>query len=142
MINIKSKKYVINFTPPDVRAFLSLRQKIGWGEMNLEMAQQSLSNSLFHVQICHDFELIAMGRIVGDGYMYFYVQDIIVDPYYQGLGLGKVIMQYIETYLSKEAGKGATIGLLAAKDKEGFYKSFGYIERSGKPLGRGMCKFI
>ena len=45
-------------------------------------------------------------------------------------------------YLSKTAKKGSTIGLLAAKGKEGFYQRFKYIERSGEPLGKGMCKFI
>ncbi|PAJ68853.1 hypothetical protein CJF42_26235 [Pseudoalteromonas sp. NBT06-2] len=73
---------------------------------------------------------------------YFYVQDIVVHPVYQQLGLGHKIMQYIESYLSGVAKKGATVGLLSAKGKEGFYERFGYIKRPNDILGHGMCKFI
>ena len=83
-----------------------------------------------------------MGRVVGDGAMYFYIQDVIVDPYYQQVGIGSVVMEYIEHYLSVSAKKGSTIGLLAAKEKEAFYAKYGYIKRPNDSLGNGMCRFI
>jgi ribosomal protein S18 acetylase RimI-like enzyme len=135
-------EYKVSFNSPKVTDFVKLRNKIGWGESDLHLAEQSLENSLFHVSILQDQKLIAMGRVVGDGFMYFYIQDVVVDPEYQNKGLGNEVMEHIEQYLSKTAKKGATIGLLAAKGKEGFYQRFKYIERSGEPLGKGMCKFI
>jgi len=140
--NMNSKEYDISFHQPKVEEFINLRLKIGWGQLDPNLAANSLQNSLFHISIYHHAELIAMGRIVGDGFMYFYIQDVIVDPQYQGKGLGNMIMEHIEKYLSKVAVKGSTIGLLAAKGKEAFYRKFEYIERSGEPLGKGMCKFI
>ncbi len=83
-----------------------------------------------------------MGRVVGDGVMYLYIQDVAVDPDYQGLGIGDVIMTAIENYLSINVIKGATIGLLAAQGKEAFYARYGYIERPNTSLGHGMCKFV
>ncbi|WP_227993435.1 GNAT family N-acetyltransferase [Shewanella sp. YLB-07] len=71
------------------------------------MAQKSLNHSLFHVGICDGNQLVAMGRVVGDGAMSFYVQDVVVHPAYQG----------------------STAALLAAKGKEAFYERFGYIQR-------------
>lgn len=139
---MSSKEYEISFNSPQVEDFANLRLQIGWGAIDLCLAKQSLDNSLFQVAIYHHEKLIAMGRVVGDGFMYFYIQDVIVDPQYQGKGLGNVIMEQIENYLSKVAVKGSTIGLLAAKGKEEFYRKFKYIERSGEPLGKGMCKFI
>lgn len=127
---------------PSVDEFNTLRELIGWGSIDSEMAHMSLDNSLFHVTIKNNTQLVAMGRIVGDGAMYFYVQDIVVHPVYQQLGLGHKIMQYIESYLSGVAKKGATVGLLSAKGKEGFYERFGYIKRPNDILGHGMCKFI
>jgi ribosomal protein S18 acetylase RimI-like enzyme len=135
-------EYKVSFNSPKVIDFVKLRKTIGWGESDLHLAEQSLNNSLFHVLILHDEKLIAMGRVVGDGFMYFYIQDVVVEPEYQNRGLGNEIMIYIEQYLSKAAKKGSTIGLLAAKGKEGFYQRFKYIERSGEPLGKGMCKFV
>ena len=134
--------YKVYFDAPSVEEFNKLRNIIGWGDIDFDMAQLSLDNSLFHVTIRANKQLIAMGRIVGDGAMYFYVQDIVVNPEYQQRGLGHKVMQYIESYLSGTTKKGATIGLLSAKGKEGFYERFGYIQRPNDILGNGMCKFI
>ncbi len=136
------ENYNISLASPTAEEFIQLRVKIGWGETELAMAKNSLKHSLFHVTIYAQSQLVAMGRLVGDGAMYFYIQDVIVNPSHQGQGLGKVVMDHIEKFLSKNANKGATIGLLAAQGKEGFYKTWGYLERTGTPLGKGMCKFI
>jgi len=136
------EKYNVFFESPTVESFVQLRAKIGWGETGSTMAKKSLECSLFHVVIYYQAQLVAMGRIIGDGAMYFYIQDVIVDPDHQSQGLGKMIMENIESFLTQNAKKGATIGLLAAQGKEEFYKAWGYLERTGAPLGKGMCKFI
>ena len=105
------------------------------------MAENSLDHSLFHVVIRDQSKLIGMGRIIGDGFMYFYVQDLVVDPDYQKQGIGNALMAQIENYLFASAKRGSTIGLLAAKGKEGFYTRFGYMTRPNDSLGNGMCKF-
>jgi ribosomal protein S18 acetylase RimI-like enzyme len=135
-------KYHILFESPSVEDFIALRHKIGWGETNFEMAKNSLANSLFYVVIRDQSRIIGMGRVVGDGYMYFYIQDVVVDPDYQKQGIGHALMLEIERYLSDAAKKGSTIGLLAAKGKESFYSRYGYTLRPNDSLGNGMCKFI
>ncbi|NRD74336.1 GNAT family N-acetyltransferase [Shewanella sp. VB17] len=135
-------KYITTLESPSVQAFLNLRNKVGWGEADVEMAKMSLKNSLFHVVIRDKSQVIGMARVVGDGFMYFYVQDVIVDPDYQKQGIGNGLMFEIEKYLSVVAKKGATVALLAAKGKEEFYARFGYTERPNDSLGNGMCKFI
>lgn len=132
----------IGFDSPSVEEFNQLRGKIGWPEIDFKLANNSLQHSLFHVVIRVQGKLIGMGRVVGDGSMYFYVQDVVVDPDYQQQGIGDALMTQIEHYLFKSAQKGSTIGLLAAKGKEGFYTRFGYISRPNDLLGHGMCKFI
>jgi len=106
------------------------------------MANASLENSLFHVVVHHDSQLIAMGRVVGDGAMYFYIQDVIVEPKHQNNGIGHLLMHHIEDYLAIAAQPGATIGLMAAKGKEGFYQRYSYVIRPNNTLGHGMCKFV
>jgi len=135
-------KFIVKMESPSVEEFLSLRNKIGWEKLDHSLACESLSNSLFHVTIYDNTKLIGMGRVVGDGAMYFYIQDVIVDPCYQNQGIGALIMTNIERYLSKNAITGATIGLLAATGKEGFYSRYGYVERPNNILGHGMCKFV
>jgi ribosomal protein S18 acetylase RimI-like enzyme len=139
---VSSNQYRITLKRPSVQEFLTLRKKIGWGELDLILAEKSLENSLFHVTIYDNSALIGMGRVVGDGAMYFYIQDVIVDPRYQKSGVGTSLMKQIEKYLAENTTKGSTIGLLAAKGKEAFYSRYGYVERPTSSLGNGMCKFV
>jgi predicted GNAT family N-acyltransferase len=139
---VLADKFSIKLASPAVADFLQLRKKVGWGEIEAVLAQKSLNNSLFHVTIYHDQQLIGMGRVVGDGAMYFYIQDVVVDPNFHHQGLGTELMDTIEGYLRYTADKGSTIGLLAAQGKEHFYARYGYIQRPNNTLGHGMCKFV
>jgi len=136
------ERFSLELASPSVDDFLQLRQKVGWGALDANLAQKSLNNSLFHVTIYHDQQLIGMGRVVGDGAMYFYIQDVVVDPDFHHQGLGTELMDTIEGYLRYTADKGSTIGLLAAQGKESFYARYGYVQRPSNTLGHGMCKFV
>lgn len=143
MINVElDSSLCIEHAPPNAAEFNQLRKAIGWDEIDTEMVEKSLAHSLFHVTIRKEQQLLAMGRIVGDGQMYFYIQDVVVNPIMQRQGLGNKVMAEIEGYLTQHAKKGATIGLLAAKGKEAFYQRYGYLMRPNEALGNGMCKFI
>lgn len=139
---MNSDKYFIALESPSIEEFLNLRSKIGWGELDFNLAKISLNNSLFHVIVRDEFQLIGMARVVGDGAMYFYIQDVIVEPNHQNSGIGSALMEQIENYLLVAAKKGSTIGLLASKGKEAFYARYSYIMRPNNSLGNGMCKFV
>lgn len=83
-----------------------------------------------------------MGRVVGDGALYFYLQDIIVKPNYQGQEIGRHIVARLTDNAVARAEVGATIGLMFAKGKENFYKHFGFQERPDVQLGAGMTRFV
>ena len=134
--------YTLSLQSPSAAEYRALRCKVAWGDVAQGLAQQALDHSLFHVTIRKQGELIAMARVIGDNALYFYVQDVAVDPEYQNQGLGDALMFEVEAYLSDVAQKGATIGLLAAKGRESFYTKYGYKDRSGEPLGRGMSKLV
>jgi GNAT superfamily N-acetyltransferase len=137
-----SSEYTLSFEIPDPEEYNRLRKEAGWDPVDTSLSKKALANSLYSVVIRKEEMLIGMGRVVGDGALFFYIQDLVVAPDYQEQGLGEVLMQNIENYLHKTAQKGATIGLLAAKGKEPFYARFGYVSRTGDNLGLGMCKFV
>ena len=141
-ITLLAEKFCLKLDSPSVEDFLTLRTKVGWGDLDVNIAEKSLKNSLFHVIIRNDGQLVGMGRVVGDGAMYFYIQDVVVDPSYQKQGIGAALMAKIEDYLSNATNQGSTIGLLAAQGKEDFYSRYGYTLRPNSSLGHGMCKFI
>ncbi|ABL99843.1 GNAT family N-acetyltransferase [Shewanella amazonensis] len=129
-------------TAPTPASLIALRQRVGWTSPAVNVVEQSLANSLFIVCAYDGARLVGTGRIVGDGAMYFYLQDLLVDPEYQRQGIGRLLMEEIESFLRQRAQPGATIGLFAAHGKEDFYQAFGYQRRTGQVLGMGMCKFV
>ncbi|AUJ71625.1 MULTISPECIES: GNAT family N-acetyltransferase [Pseudoalteromonas] len=132
----------IQHNAPKVKEFIDLRCIVGWEKQDTKTASKALANTLFHVVARLDSKLIGMGRVIGDGAMFYYIQDVIVDPKYQSMGVGNLLMEKIEVYLSENANAGATVGLFSANGKETFYKKYGYLERDGSQLGFGMCKFL
>lgn len=98
----------------------------------LQQAEKALENGLFNVSAICDGKVVGMGRLVGDGVMYWYLQEIIVLPEYQGKGIGKSIVSRLIEYIKSAALPGSVIdvGLTAVKGKESFYEKFGFSIRS------------
>jgi len=112
---------------PTQAEYCALCESVGWGAvMNFEAAQTAVPNSLYGVVVELDGRAVGMGRIVGDGAIFFYIQDIAVFPDHQGRGLGREIMTKLMVYLAANAPARAFIGLFAAEGKGPFYAQFGF----------------
>ena len=96
-----------------------------------------MHNSLFSVCVIHNYKnnVIGCGRLVGDGGIYFYIQDVIVLPEFQGKGIGKHIMASIMDYLKACAPPNAFVGLMAAKGVSKFYERYDFMERPADAPG-------
>lgn len=107
-----------------------IRLKVATGFMNRPLVQveKALQNGLFNVSAIYNGEVIGMGRLVGDGAMYWYLQEIIVLPEYQGKGIGRRIVNRLLEYIKATAipGTGVEVGLTAVKGKEPFYEKLGF----------------
>jgi GNAT superfamily N-acetyltransferase len=114
---------------PTVQEYRRLRDAVGWGEMTDEGLANGLASSLYSCVVLDEGDVVACGRVVGDGGMYFYVQDVIVLPEYHGRGLGGVVMDAVMRYLESAAKPGAFVGLMAALNAEGFYERYGFQRR-------------
>jgi hypothetical protein len=79
---------ILKEEPPNAIDFASIRKAIGWKNPELLFVQRSIDSSLFWVSLYLDNELVGCGRVIGDNSMFFYIQDIIVHPKHQRLGLG------------------------------------------------------
>ena len=114
---------------PTVKEFHELYDSIGWGKLDNDATEKGLNGSLFSVCAIHNDQVIGCGRVIGDGGNYFYIQDIIVRPEFQGKGIGKGIMDKIMVYLNSTAHRNAFVGLLAVKGSFDFYAKFGFLIR-------------
>lgn len=108
--------------------FVRLRIEAGFAEVPVEHARKALQNGLINVSAIYNGELVGMGRLVGDGAMYWYLQEIIILPKYQRKGIGTMIVNHLVDYakVNSVTGKFTTIGGVSAKGKEPFYEKMGF----------------
>lgn len=121
--------YIVEIRSIKIEEYQKLRSTTGWDMLSDDVVSMALARSLFSVCVLNNGEVIGIGRVVGDGALYFYIQDVIVMPHHQQKGVGKLIMKAIEEFLKSSAPKNAFIGLMAAKGVENFYLQFGYQPR-------------
>lgn len=107
--------------------YRTLCTAVGWERaINFDVALKSLSRSLYGVVAVDDEKPVGMGRIVGDGAMYFYLQDIAVDPAYQGQGIGARIMDHLMQYVREQANGPVFVGLFSTPMAETLYERYGF----------------
>ena len=84
---------------PTVEDYCQLRVLAGLSAKSKEAAARALPNTLYGVCAYQGNELVAMGRIVGDGGCHLQVCDIAVLPRLQGRGLGKEVMRRLDGWM-------------------------------------------
>lgn len=105
------------------------------------IVEKSLEKTVYGVSVYDDDNIIGSGRIVGDGGLCYYIQDIMVLKTYQKKGIGSEIVKLLMDYLEENAPYNSYVGLMAAKGLEGFYSRYGFISRPNEYFGPGMTQF-
>ena len=81
--------------PPTLETYQRLREIMGWGRLDPTAAARGLVGALYSVTVVHGQDEIACARIVGDNGIYFYVQDMMVHPDWQGRGIAPRLYEYV-----------------------------------------------
>lgn len=128
----------------DVDTYLGLRAAVRWKELTKAQAKKALENSLYILTAYEEGKPVGMGRIVGDGAVICYVQDLIVVPEKQKDGLGGQILEGLRKFVEKEGLPGTTMmfDLMCAKGRESFYSKHGFLARPTEGLGPGMIQYL
>lgn len=128
--------YKIESNIPTLEEYKYLCESVGWTNyMNFDVVETSLMNSIYCITVKDNEQIFGMGRIVGDGAIYFYIQDIVVHPDYQKRGIGHKIMNLLVEYLNTNAPDKAFVGLFASEDKEPFYEKYNFKDFSPNMTG-------
>ena len=116
--------------------FIRLKIATGFRNRPIDQVERALKNDLLDVVAIVNNEVVGMGRLVGDGVMYWYLQEIIVLTEYQGKGIGTGIVNYLLEYIKKhtEDETFTSVGLTAAEGKTSFYERFGFQNSRGMNL--------
>ncbi|MBP3234352.1 MAG: GNAT family N-acetyltransferase [Eubacterium sp.] len=132
-----------------VAEYLGLRESVGWKKLTVRQAELALENCIYCISAYDQADdgtrrLIGMGRIVGDGAVICYIQDLIVLPEYHHRGVGSALIKHLKNYVSglKSDGEEMMLALMCAKGREGFYEHNGFTARPTENLGPGMIIYL
>lgn len=119
--------------------FTALYTSVGWTPPCLEQVKLALENSLAVFTAVSGAATAGMARLVGDGAMTFLIKDVAVAPEFQGMGVGKLLISTAEDCVRRmiKPGWAASLELLSAPGKDGFYEKLGF-----RRDGSGMLKMI
>lgn len=127
----------------DATALETLCDRVGWPRRPMYKVKAALANSFLvstltfetgDIDAPSSSKLIGLARCTSDGAFNATIWDVLVDPEFQGKGLGKALVeQMVRTLLKKEI---ANITLFADANVVEFYKQLGF---EADPEGiRGM----
>ena len=110
----------------------ALAERVGWRDsFRWDAIPASLAGSCCGVVATDgDGRVVGMGRAVGDGAFFFYLQDIAVDPDHQRSGIGREITKRLVAQVHRMAGGDAFIGLFATEEAVGLYRAMGFDDSS------------
>ena len=117
----------------------ALAEAVGWSDhFDWESLPDSLARSLHGEVAVVDNEVVGMGRLVGDGVHYFYVQDVIVHPDHTESGIGSTIVDRLIAWVANAVPSRAFVGLFASETAIELYRSYGFVTTDMT----GMHRFV
>ena len=128
--------YTVCERTPTVQEYNEVRLAAGLSVKDEQAARQGLAHTLYAVCIIHDDVVVGIGRVIGDGGLFFDIVDVAVNPQHQGRGVGKLIMTALMTYIDANAPPSSLVCLMANRGVSTFYEKYGF--RAREPDMPGM----
>ena len=112
--------------PTSAKAIAELRRSVGWPGME-SFYTNPLMISYYHIACYDDEKLIGYVDTVSNGLTDAYIQDLMVDPAYQGQGIGTELMNRIINILKEK--KIFMISVIYGNETlASFYSRFGFFQ--------------
>jgi GNAT superfamily N-acetyltransferase len=129
--------YTIVPRVPDLDVYLRLRSDAGLSQRSPEQAALALAGSWWGCHVVHGAsqEVVAMGRVIGDGGWYFHIADMATRPAHQRRGLGGVVMEALLGRIGAAAPGEAFVSLMADPPGRALYSKFGFAEDRQTSVG-------
>jgi ribosomal protein S18 acetylase RimI-like enzyme len=124
-----SETYTVSERTPAVEEYNRVRGAAGLSVKDELAAQRGLANTLYAVCIMHEGTAIGIGRVIGDGGLFYDIVDIAVVAEHQKKGIGKMIMDALMAYIHAHAPATALITLQSNKGVAPFYERYGFKAR-------------
>lgn len=127
-----------------VEEYLYLRESVNWVPLQEEQAKKALAHSIYTLCAYSAGKPVGMGRMVGDGVVIVYIQDLIVHPDAQHRNVGRELLSRLIGHAKeiRMPGTQLMLDLMCAKGREHFYEHMGFISRPTAALGPGMIMYL
>lgn len=102
-----------------------------------EQTKKTIENSLCFGLYTDSKEQVGFARVVTDYVFFGNIMDVIIDPDYQGNGLGKTLVEFM---LNHSVVKGLQTITLKTKDAHSFYEEYGFKKVGESLLYMSMDK--
>jgi GNAT superfamily N-acetyltransferase len=125
---------------PAVEDYLRLRRDAGLTPRSHEQASKALPGSWTACHVAHrpDGQVVAMGRVIGDGGWYFHVVDMAVLPAHQRRGIGDAVLTWLLDEIRRAAPPQAFVSLMADPPGRRLYARHGFAEERDRSIGMAM----
>ena len=105
----------------DWPAFCTLFERVGFGTRQPAVAQSIFTGSYACCFAWAGNQLIGAARAISDGVVSSAIYDVVVDPAYQGQGVGRALLHNLLGRLPKRS-----VMLVSTHGSEGFYQRLGF----------------
>ena len=116
-----------------VQDYCRLRKSVDFYDIPEEQVKRALDKSDFITTATVNNVTVGMARIIEDGTQVL-VMDVIVDPEYQGNGIGRGLMEKIREYIESIDYDRMIVNLITDESKTAFYEKLGYQKEEGMRL--------
>lgn len=120
--------------------FCKLQESVGFQKLTTKQAETVLANTSFIVNAVYEGKSVGIVRVLTDMLIDAYITDVIVNPDFQGRGLGRQLMDKTLEYLKNNSMENVKLAcsLYANPGKESFYERFGFQKLPNDKYGYGM----
>lgn len=132
------QNYTVKLVLPSPDEYRRLRSVAGLTPRTAEATAAGLPNTFIAVTIEHARRAVGMGRVIGDGGLFFQLVDVAVEPEHQGKGLGKSIMGALMTELRRRVPAEANVSLIADGGAHRPYAQFDFVVTAPASVGMEM----
>ena len=115
-------RYVDQITSEE---YMNLRKMVGWVQFPLEEAQACIDNAYMVLCVRDDGKAIGVVRLLWDGGYIAFLSDVIVDPSYQGQGIGRKLFSMACEEARRLGAEKLYISSHSSKESQAAYRALG-----------------
>jgi GNAT superfamily N-acetyltransferase len=112
---------------PTHEEYQALLRAVGWADNNRPgHAETALAGARFGVVAVEGSRAVGIGMVVGDCVTFAYLKDIMVDPEWQGRGIGTRIVEALLAVIRRPLPDGLLVTLFTGQHLAEFYERLGF----------------